>query len=158
MTSQLITTYLQDHHAGSAAGVDAFRRVAESHGDPEVRAAVARIADQVAEEQQDLESIMASVGARPNPVKDLPAKVGEKLARLKLNERIAKRSPLSDVMELEALVLAVHGKSLGWSMLLSLEDDRLDRSRISALFGQARAQEEELEALRHSQAAKLLES
>lgn len=36
MTSKTIETYLQDHHAGSAAGVDAFRRVAQGHGDHEV--------------------------------------------------------------------------------------------------------------------------
>lgn len=155
--SALITTYLQDHHAGSAAGVDAFRRVAEGHGDPEVRAAVARMADEVADDQEALEAIMHSVGAKPSPLKDLPAKAGEKFARLKLNERISERSPLSDVLELEALVLAVHGKSLGWSLLLSIEDDRLDRGHLSELFTRARAQEEELEALRHSQAAKLLQ-
>lgn len=156
--SAVLTTYLQDHHAGSAAGVDAFRRVAESHTDPQVRAAVARIAEEVAHDQEALEEIMAAVGTGPAAHKDVPARLGEKLGRLKLNERLTERSPLSDVVELEALVLAIHGKSLGWSILLGVEDDRLDRGMLTELFDRARAQEAELEALRHSQAAKLLQS
>ena len=155
--SQLITTYLQDHRAGSVAGVDAFRRVAEGHGDPEVRTAVARIAEEVEADQADHERIMAAVGAQSSALKDIPAKIGEKVARLKPNERITKRSPLSDVLELEVLVVAVHGKWLGWRMLVELDDPRLDRADLERLADRAWTQHEELDRLRLSQAAKLLQ-
>ena len=155
--SQLITTYLQDHRAGSVAGVDAFRRVAEGHGDPEVRTAVARIAEEVEADQADHERIMAAVGAQSSALKDIPAKIGEKVARLKPTERITKRSPLSDVLELEVLVMAVHGKGLGWRMLVELDDPRLDRADLERLADRAWAQHEELDRLRLSQAAKLLQ-
>ena len=100
---------------------------------------------------------MAAVGAQSSALKDIPAKIGEKVARLKPNERITKRSPLSDVLELEVLVMAVHGKWLGWRMLVELDDPRLDRADLERLADRAWAQHEELDRLRLSQAAKLLQ-
>jgi hypothetical protein len=82
---------------------------------------------------------------------------GEKVARLKPNERVTKRSPLSDVLELEALVLAVQGKALGWRMLLEVQDRRIDRQLLDELLMRAVNQRDELEELRLSQAVKLRE-
>ena len=154
MTTKTIETYLQDHHAGSAAGLDAFRRVAEGHGDREVRSKVGRLA----EDQRSLETIMSAFDIKPSQLKDIPARAAEKIGRLKLNERVTKRSPLSDVVELEALTAAVYAKSLGWRILLEVNDDRLDKSKIEELLNRAREQENELEELRLKQAPKLNQS
>ena len=154
----VITTYLQDHHAGSAAGVAAFHRVAEFHGDPEVREAVGRMAEEIAQDQAALEQVMASVGVRPAALKDLPARVAEKAARLKPNERVGRRSPLSDIEELEALVAAVHAKRLGWRLLLEAPDDRLDRDLLRRLGERAEEQEKTLDLLRLGQVHKLTSS
>lgn len=158
MTSKTIETYLQDHHAGSAAGVDAFRRVSEGHNDREVRAKVTRMAYDIAEDQRSLESIMAAFGIKASQLKDLPARVAEKVARFKPNERVTQRSPLSDVEELEGLAAAVHIKSLGWRILLEVDDDRLDKALLAKLLERAREQEDELEELRLKQAPKLSRS
>lgn len=155
--TELIATYLQDHHAGSAAGVDAFDRVAEGHGDPEVRAAVARIADQVREDQKSLEQIMERVGSTVSTLKDAGSRLGEKTARLKPNERAIARSPLSDVVELEALMLAVHGKRVGFEALRDLHDPRLEQSELDELVERAAAQEAELGELRRTQLPRLLQ-
>lgn len=156
--STVMTTYLQDHHAGSAAGVDAFHRVAEFHGDEAVRDEVARMAREVERDQAALEEFMAAVGVQPAPLKDLPAKVAEKAARLKPNERLSRRSPLSDIEELEALVAAVHMKALGWRLLLEAPDDRLDTDMLRDLHARALEQERTLERLRLDQARKLTQS
>ena len=153
--SNVITTYLQDHHAGSAAGVNAFRRVAAGHSEPEVREAVGRIAEAVAQDQASLEELMASLGVKPAPLKDLPARAAEKAARLKPNERLQSRSPLSDIEELEGLVAAVHAKGLGWRLLLEAPDDRLDKDMLRELSRRAREQEEALEQLLLGEAHKL---
>lgn len=158
MTTKMIETYLQDHHAGSAAGLDAFRRVAEGHGDREVRSKVGRLAHDVAEDQRSLEAIMSGLGVKPSQLKDIPARAAEKIGRLKLNERVTKRSPLSDVEELEALTAAVYAKSLGWRILLEVDDERLDKSKIEELLNRAREQGNELEELRLKQAPKLNQS
>ncbi|RLY91190.1 hypothetical protein CWC38_09230 [Kocuria tytonicola] len=156
--SSVISTYLQDHHAGSAAGVDAFRRVAEFHGDERVREEVGRLAAEVEADQTALEEMMAALGVKPAPLKDLPARAAEKVARLKPNERFNRRSPLSDVEELEALVAAVHAKGLGWRLLLEVPDDRLDSDMLRDLHARALEQERTLEQLRLGQAGKLTQS
>ena len=149
---------MQDHHAGSAAGLDAFRRVAEGHGDREVRSKVGRLSYDVAEDQRSLETIMSAFDVKPSQLKVIPARAAEKLGRLKLNERVTQRSPLSDVEELEALTAAVYAKSLGWRMLLEVNDDRLDKSKLEELLNRAREQENELNELRLKQAPKLTQS
>lgn len=73
-----------------------------------------------------------------------------KLGRLKLNGRIFGRSPVSDVLEVEALRLAVEGKDAGWVLLRRLadRDDRLDPARLDRLIERAARQAELLEELR----------
>ena len=70
MTSKTIETYLQDHHAGSAAGLGAFRRVAEGHSEREVRAKVGRIAYDIAEDQRSLEGIMTACSCQVTRLAD----------------------------------------------------------------------------------------
>lgn len=156
--SELLATYLVDHHAGSSAGVDAFHRVAEGHGDAAVREAVARLAGDVEADQEALEAVMDAVGASPSTLKDTAASLGEKVGRLKPNQRLVERSPLSDLVELESLVAAVHAKGLLWKALVALDDPRIDRSAVERLAARADAQHDELERLRLSQVAKLHQS
>lgn len=154
--TKLITTYLQDHHVGSAAGLDAFSRVAEGHADEEVRHAVGRIAEEAHGDQTMLEQIMQRFDAKPASLKDLSGRVAEKVARLKPNQRLLRRSPLSDLVEVEALVNAVHAKSTGWRVLLQLDDERLDKAQLQTLLERAETQEDELQRLLLAQAPKLL--
>lgn len=156
MTKVLIT-YLQDHHAGSAAGLDAFARVAQGHADEAVRQAVSRIADEAQKDQTTLEQILHSFDAKPAVLKDLSGKVAEKVARLKPNQRLVSRSPLSDVEELEGLVDAVHAKSMAWRVLLQLDDERLDKAQLQTLLERAEGQVSELKRLLLSQAPKLMQ-
>src|SRR3546814_20785461 len=65
---------------------------------------------------------MLSVGANPSMVATVGARAGELVARLKPNGRIVRRSPLTDVLALEALRTAVHGKQSGWELLRPLAD------------------------------------
>ena len=74
----------------------------------------------------------------------------EKLGRLKPNGRLFSLSPLSDVIELEAMRLGVDGKAAGWQTLrrLAEHDDRLDKAHLDDLLARAEAQKETLERLR----------
>ena len=88
------------------------------------------------------------MGTSPSLLKDLPARAAETVAKLKPNQRVAERSPLSDLLELEALTLAVTGKELGWKALLDIGDPRLPRTTLERLAERAREQGEQLETLR----------
>ena len=71
MATEMLHTYMQDHHAGAAAGVDLFRRVAESHDDAHIREVVSRLGDQTEEDKRSLEDLMTLVGTSPSTLKDL---------------------------------------------------------------------------------------
>lgn len=60
---------------------------------------------------------MAWAGARPQYAKLALARLAEVVGRLKPNGRVVRRSPLSPVVELEALATGIHGKLLLWELL-----------------------------------------
>lgn len=148
MATEMLHTYMQDHHAGAAAGIDLFRRVAEDHSDLHVREVVSRIGDETVDDVKALEELMTLAGASPSLLKDLPAKASEKLGQLKPNRRAAERSPLSNLVELEALTLAVTGKKMGFRAMLEIDDPRLPTPTLQNLFERAERHARELEELR----------
>lgn len=112
--TDLVAIYLEDHRAGAAGGVALARRIADRYGDePGFESLVALAAD-VREDERSLDAIREATGADGGCVKRVAAVVGERLARLKLNGTVVRPSPLSRVIELEALTIGVVGKRSGW--------------------------------------------
>lgn len=125
----LLAIYLQDHHAAAGAGTRLASRVASAAASREQTGELSEVAREIAEDLATLETIMRKAGTTPNGVKDAIARAGERLGRLKLNGRLRTRSPLSDVLELEALVVGITGKQALWRSLRStnvLPDEELD--------------------------------
>jgi len=60
---------------------------------------------------------MLAEEVRPNAAKDAVAKGLELLGRFKPNGRITGRAPLSDVIELETLLVGITGKAALWKSL-----------------------------------------
>ena len=116
----MLAIYLQDHHAAGVAGSRLARRIAASpvRGNPS-EVDLSRVAGEIAEDLATLESIMRRLGTKPNVMKDAIARAGERLGRLKPNGRLRQRSPLSDVLELETLVVGITGKQALWISLRS---------------------------------------
>jgi len=114
---KLLEIYLQDHLAGSVAGLELARRAAGSNRDGPYGAELAEIRDAIDEHRQILLSVARELGVGPSRVKDAPAWIGEKLGRLKLNGRITGYSPLSRLLELEGLFLGLSGQIRLWNAL-----------------------------------------
>jgi len=150
-------TYLQDHYAGSAAGIELFRRAAQQQSDPVARTELTSMVEEVENDRATLERFLAAVGTKPDPVKNAGAWLAEKLSRLKPNGELLHRSPLSDVIELEALRLAVEGKAAGWRVLrrLAEDEDDFDRSELDRLLSSAANQIDRLEKLRMAAAERV---
>jgi hypothetical protein len=110
----LLGIYLNDHLAGATAGVELARRLARSEHHSQIGGTLARIAGEIEEDRDTLLEIMGEFGVPVRRYKVYTAWVAEKAARLKLNGRLLDRSPLSTLVELEALRLGVEGKGAGW--------------------------------------------
>lgn len=133
-----IAAYLQTHLAGSRAGVDLFERSAKHQFNPEIGTALADIRREVLAERDTMQQIMAALGVEENLVRSTLARVGERVSRLKPNGSLLHRTSLTDLVELEALRIAVSGKQAGWEALLAIEDlvPELDRESLEQLVAQ----------------------
>lgn len=154
---ELLSVYLNDHLAGATGGSELARRVAGTWSGQHTEQ-LRRIATEIAEDRTSLLEIMRRLGIRADPVKMAFGWVGEKAARLKLNGRLFARSPLSPVLELEAMRLGVEGKAAGWRTLRGRaeHDDRLDTVELDTLIARATEQIDTLERLRVDTAAALM--
>ncbi|MDB5068611.1 MAG: hypothetical protein JWM18_5045 [Chloroflexi bacterium] len=151
---RLLGIYLNDHLAGSTAGLNLARRLAGEHRGTTAGEALAAFAAEVAEDRAALLGIMHTLGVPISRVKASTALVVERLSRLKLNGRLLGRSPLSSLVELESMRLGVEGKAAGWRALsvVASRDVRLDPQQLEVLLVRARRQAELLDGL-HAQAA-----
>lgn len=140
MNDEVLKAYLQHHWVGSTAGVHAFRRVGRNHGDPDAAAEIRDLAGEVAADREALREIMRSVGVSPSVVGTTAARAGELLGRLKPNGHLFTRAPLTDIVELETLRLAVCGKLAGFEVLRAAADDdpRLDPYTLDRLIERGR--------------------
>lgn len=153
----LLGIYLNDHLAGATGGVELARRAAGAHRGSAISDALKRLAAEIVEDRAVLLGMMTALGVPVRHYKSYAAWAAEKVGRLKLNGQIRGRSPLSSVVELEALRLAVEGKAAGWRTLRELaeHDGRLDAGRLDGLLARARQQANTLEELRVGKAAEV---
>lgn len=146
----LLGIYLNDHLAGATGGLELFRRSAKAQRGSDAGDTLERLSAEVAQDREALLAIMTSLGVPVRRYKVYAGWIGEKVGRLKLNGHLLDRSPLSSVLELEALRLGVEGKAAGWRTLRTLaeRDPRLDSARLDDLISRALAQAEALEERR----------
>jgi hypothetical protein len=141
-TTEYLETYLQDHRAGAEMGSDLAHRLAEENGGTPYEGFLVGLAQEIDGDVETLEQIMDSCGVSKAVIKTAAAKIGEKLGRLKPNERLTAYSPLSRVLEIEALRAGVQGKLALWDALaqLAASDERLDPEQIAGLQAGAQKQ------------------
>ena len=112
-----LSTYLNDHLAGSTAGVKLARRAAESNEGMSYGPVLATLAAEIQEDRQSLLDVMERLSVGQDRLKLALAWGAEKAGRLKLNGELRGYSPLSRLEELEALSLGVEGKLGLWRTL-----------------------------------------
>ena len=151
----LVSIYLEDHRAGAAGGVALARRIAEQYGDDPDFESLVGLAEEIREDERALDVIRRGLDADGGCVKRLAAVVGERLGRLKLNGTFVRSSPLSRVIELEALIAGVSGKQRGWNALRAYAGgDELVGVDLADLDERAGRQLAELRRL-HARAAEI---
>lgn len=146
---RLVEIYLADHLAAATAGLDLARRSARSNTGTDLGAALERLAGEIHEDRSTLERLIEALGLRASRAKIAAAWAGEKLGRLKLNGQVRGYSPLSRVLELEALSVGVAGKLALWESLREAGiGARASGFDLEQLAERARRQRAEIEELR----------
>ncbi len=139
---ELLNVYLNDHLAAAAGVVALARRAAEAHRGTAGARDLAELVAQLVEDRRTLIAIMAQLDVPRTRYKEPLAVLAERLGRIKPNGSVFHRSPLSSVVEVEALVLGVTANRSGWRTLQQLSATRpgLDPDQLDELIGRAEHQ------------------
>lgn len=147
---KLLRIYVQDHFAGSTAGLALAQRSAGSNRGTTYGDALARIADEIEQDRRTLEAITDELDIPRDQVKNALAWGAERAGRFKLNGQLTGYSPLSRLVELEGLITGISGKISLWRALLELvpQEPRLDAERLQELIERGEEQRRTVEELR----------
>jgi len=150
----LLRIYLRDHEAAGVGGLQLFRRCCKANRGTPYAAELQRLTDEIRSDLDALQRICRLFVVDYSRLGRAAAYAGATLGRIKMNGRVFKYSPLSRVLELEALSGGVMTKLRLWESLLRLSDvdKRLDAEGLSRHVSEAIDQ---LDALRrlHDRAA-----
>jgi hypothetical protein len=124
----------------------------------EVADELRRLDAEIAEDRAELLRLMTDLGVPAHRYKIAAGWLAEKFARLKANGRLARRSPLSNLLELETLCIGVEGKAAGWDALCAALMDPPHTARLQRLRARAEEQARTLRQLHRATAAGVLGS
>jgi hypothetical protein len=147
---KLLGIYMNDHLAGATVGMELSRRARGSNEGTAYGDVLDRIAKEIEEDRDVLQSLMSRLEIKRDRAKVAVGWLGEKFGRLKPNGRLLSYSPLSRLVELEALSLGIAGKVSLWEALkeVAAEDSRLDAEELGRLADRAERQRKEIWQLR----------
>ncbi|MFF5701187.1 hypothetical protein ACFY7H_01540 [Streptomyces sp. NPDC012794] len=153
----LLRVYLNDHLTAATSGVELLRRAAGARRGTALGPPLAALAQEAAQDRESLRRVMAALDVPEKRGRAALGRIAERMGRLKLNGRLFTRSPLSDVLELEAMRLAVEGNACMWRSLraVAAADGRIDGVRLHELLRRAERQLRILETLRGERAAEV---
>ncbi|WP_405791413.1 transaldolase [Streptomyces sp. NBC_00029] len=149
-SAQLLAIYLNDHYSAATGGLELFRRSAKAQTSTEAHTVLTELTRQADEDRDALAQIMTDLDVPISHSKAAMGWLAEKAGRLKTNGHLLTRSPLSDVLEAESMLLGVQGKKACWRTLRTLADtgERYSTTHLDALAARAEKQLALLEELR----------
>jgi hypothetical protein len=148
--------YMNDHLMGATSGVALARRAVTNARTPEARTTLERVAKEIAEDRRTLLELMRRWEIRPDPLKVLAGRVAEGVGRLKLNGHLLAPSPLTPLVESEALVLGVTGKRALWRAVRDARSGSGDSQELDVLIERAERQLQALDSIRVAEAREAL--
>jgi hypothetical protein len=147
MSDEQLGIYLNDHLAGSAAGIELAERLRDNNRGTELGNLTAALHRDIGQDRATLEELMGRLAIERHPVKEAAGWALEKLSRLRLNPAMTGSAELTRLLETEALSLGIEGKLAMWLALreAAAGDRRLAGTDFDRLIDRARQQRQRLE-------------
>lgn len=115
--TRMRTLYLNDHLAAAAGWIALARRMARNNSGSELGDVLLGLQHDLAEELPLLRALLRESGGHEQKTKQWLALSAERLGRLKLNGALRGYSPLSRLVEAEAMVAALALRAAMWRSL-----------------------------------------
>jgi hypothetical protein len=154
-SDEALVVYLNDHLAGSAAGVELASKLRDNNQGTELGKEMVALHHDISEDRDTLESLLGQLELNRHAVKEAAGWVLEKLSRLRLSPAVTGSTELTRLLETEALSLGIEGKLSMWLALreAAAADPRLAAADYDRLIERARGQRRALEPHRLAAAA-----
>lgn len=147
MASDELGIYLNDHLAGSAAGLELAEKLRDNNQGTELGNVMAVLHHDIEQDRATLEELMGQLEVERRRVKEAAGWLAERLSRLRLNPALTGSADLTRMLETEALSLGIEGKLVMWQALKehAPRDPRLAATDFDRLIERARSQRRTLE-------------
>ena len=122
MSTKALSTYLNDHLAGSAAALELLDHLAELHPDPDRKRFFIGLRAEVAEDQSVLQQLLGTMGGKESTVRKAAAWLAEKVGQVKLRLDDLGDGQLRVFEAIEMLGLGIQGKLALWQALAAVAD------------------------------------
>ena len=119
INTEQLSTYLNDHLAGSVAALELIEYLAKKYPDSTLETFFAELHADVSADQDVLRDLIHTFGGKESAVRKAGAWIAEKLGRAKLNLGEHEVTGVGLLEALEGLVIGITGKQLLWRALSS---------------------------------------
>ncbi len=157
MNKKDLTTYLNDHDAGSLGAIEMLDNLIDTFEGQPLAQFFKELRAEIETDRNSLDELMKKIGADESSVKKAGAWVAEKFSRVKLRLSEATGDQLGLLHALEALLLGITGKRALWTALAAAAED-LPQLRLldyADLERRAVAQRDRVESKRREVARKV---
>ncbi len=148
-----LATYIDDHLLGAFAAEELVQQCL-SRGFERHRETLERFLEELREDRLELLAVQRALGFRTRLLKLLAGRIGGRLGRLGVNERLVRFTPASNFLALEEIAVGIEGKGALWQALrvLAPNDARLRTFEFARLSQRAERQRAMIEELRRDAA------
>ena len=145
MSSDALTTYLQDHLAGALHAIELLKAMRNHFAGEPLGAFASQLLAEIEADRDLLAKLTDSAGGATGGVKEWGAWLAEKVSRLRLKHGSA--DGLGTFEALEFLVIGIHGKRALWRALAVVApfDSRVQGINFAHLISRAENQHQQVE-------------
>jgi hypothetical protein len=122
MNKEDLTTYLNDHHAGSVAALELVDHLIETFEGKPLRQFFKNLRAEIEADQHTLEALIGKIGVDESAIKKAGAWAAEKFSRTKIRVSDSADDQLGLLYALEALMLGINGKRALWTALAAASE------------------------------------
>lgn len=148
-----LASYIDDHLLGAFVAEELVMQCLE-RGFEQHRAVLETFLEELREDRRELLAVQSALGYRTRLAKLLAGRIGGRLSRAGVNEKLVFFSPASNFLALEQIATGIDGKHALWLSfrVLAPNDPRLRAFDFASLAQRAERQRHTIEALRRDAA------
>lgn len=137
-----LSSYLNDHLAGSVAALELLDRLVETYGREPTGQFFHKLRREIERDQATLQKLIKKLGVEESKARKAAGWMAEKLSRTKISLSKSKDRKMGLFLALEALVLGISGKHSLWRALAAAAKNVPQLARLDYAGLQKRALEQ----------------